>query len=373
MKKKQKAGKPVKGIAQLLEVTGNRSTWRNTVARVRYIHVQVRSGKYPTCESIAERFGVSTRTIERDLEAMRNTMDLPLKFSPERKGYYYWKDVPADLPRPKLTSGDTLAFCLALRALERFRGTDFAEVFEHSLRKIMDEVEGAVEFEWDALDTLVSFGPRGQRRAPKGEIAGAVSDGLMRQRELELEYRKLDSEKYERRSIQPLHLRALGDTLFLFALDPQRTDGKVRRFVLSRMRNVRVTERKFERPADFDPDELMKHSVGAYGGEEPVLVRLRLSAKAARFVEERPLHSTQRIVRAKKKTAKTKRGNGAATGNGNGSSGEDGSAELTMQVAVTPELEQMILFGGLDVEVLEPASLRERIAEIARGIAGRVG
>ena len=128
--------------------------------RVRYIHEEIRSRKYPNCLKLAKHFGVSVRTIYRDIEAMRGLLDLEIEFSDDRNGYYYTREVPADLPRPKLTSGEALAFCLAIRALERFRGTDFAELFERSLRKIMDEVEGEVAFEWQALDELVSFGPR---------------------------------------------------------------------------------------------------------------------------------------------------------------------------------------------------------------------
>ncbi|RYD71345.1 MAG: WYL domain-containing protein [Verrucomicrobiaceae bacterium] len=45
--------------------------------------------------------------------------------------------------------------------------------------------------------------------------------------------------------------------------------------------------------------------------------------------------------------------------------------KVTIKVALTSELEQKILYGALEVEVLEPASLRERITEIARGIASR--
>src|SRR5690349_21043734 len=104
-----------------------------------------------------------------------------------------------------------LALCLARRALERFRGTVFAEIFERALRKIMDEVEGDIALEWPALDRLVSFGPRGRKYSPAEEIAAAVSEGLVQQRELELQYRNLDGKKHESRWIQPLHLQALGD------------------------------------------------------------------------------------------------------------------------------------------------------------------
>jgi predicted DNA-binding transcriptional regulator YafY len=42
-------------------------------------------------------------------------------------------------------------------------------------------------------------------------------------------------------------------------------------------------------------------------------------------------------------------------------------------VAITPELEREILYWGADVQVLEPPSLRGKIAEIARVVAGKKG
>ncbi|MHA3772350.1 hypothetical protein ACXR0O_12525 [Verrucomicrobiota bacterium sgz303538] len=63
MKTKQKtAVESVAGLARFLEVTGSRSTWRNTVARVRYIHEQVRSGNYPNCQKLAEHIEICRRT-----------------------------------------------------------------------------------------------------------------------------------------------------------------------------------------------------------------------------------------------------------------------------------------------------------------------
>jgi predicted DNA-binding transcriptional regulator YafY len=346
---------------------------------VRYIHEQIRSGRYPNCSTLAAKFELSTRTIDRDMEAMRNSLDLPLAFSFERNGYYYTREVPSDLPRPKLTEGDTVAFCLARRALERFRGTDFAERFEEALQKITDEVEGKVLLVSSELDELVSFGPRGATRGPAQEIAAAVSEALLLQRELELLYWNLAGHRHEPRRIQPLHLRALGDTLFLFAIDARRADGKVRTFVLSRMKKVRVSKRSFARPKGFDPDEEMRHSVGAYHGAKPERVRLRLSALATRLLDERPLHTTQKIVLTKRTAANARKG-AAATGDASdGPSVPLGSpqychhAELTMKVAITPELEREILYWGADVQVLEPPSLRGKIAEIARVVAGKKG
>jgi predicted DNA-binding transcriptional regulator YafY len=371
--KQQAAGGGLRetGLAHLLQgakgqgIATSSVARRNTVFRVRYFHAQIRDGKYPNCRVMAERFGVCTRTVERDAAALRDTMGLPLAFCFRRNGYYYTEPVASDLPRPKMSPGDALAFCLARRALERFSGTDFAAQFDAALATITSEVEGEVDFQWEELDKLVSFGTGRLKRVPNPAVAAPVSEGLLKQQELSLMYWTNGTPKHARRRIHPLHLRAVGDALILFAIDPDREDGVVRRFVLSRMKQVQVTTRKFERPADFDPDVEMEHSIGAYRGDRPERVRLRLSALVTRLLDERPLHATQQIVPLKAAAAQRKSKKPAKN------PGLEMMAELTMRVAITPELEREILRWGLDVEVLEPKSLKAMVLATARGILAR--
>jgi predicted DNA-binding transcriptional regulator YafY len=354
------------GLAELLHagVVGG-MVRRNTLSRIRYFHQEVRTGKFPNCRSMAAHFGVCARTVERDAMAVRDSLGLPLAFCFRRNGYYYTEPVPSDLPRPKLSPGNALAFCLARRALERFSGTDFAAQFDAALGTITSEVEGEVDFQWEELDKLVSFGTGRLKRTPNPAVAAPVSEGLLKQQELSLMYWTHGTPKHARRRIRPLHLRAVGDALILFAIDPDRKDGVVRRFVLSRMKQVQVTTRKFERPVDFDPDVEMEHSIGAYRGDRPERVRLRLSALATRLLDERPLHATQQIVPLKRAATqrKSKKPVKAAE--------LEMTAELTMRVAITPEFEREILRWGLDVEVLEPKSLKAMVLATARGILAR--
>ncbi|RYD77421.1 MAG: HTH domain-containing protein [Verrucomicrobiaceae bacterium] len=86
---KKVAAAPLTGRAGLLAVTSDRATWRNTVMRVRYIHEEIRSGRYPNGPKLAKHFGVNIRTIYRDIEAMRNSLDLPMEYSAARNGFYY--------------------------------------------------------------------------------------------------------------------------------------------------------------------------------------------------------------------------------------------------------------------------------------------
>lgn len=51
----------------------------------------------------------------------------------------------------------------------------------------------------------------------------------------------------------------------------------------------------------------------------------------------------------------------------------DGTGELTMQVAINPELERLVMSGESKVEVVSPASFRERIREEALAVPERLG
>ena len=89
------------------------------------------------------------------------------------------------------------------------------------------------------------------------------------------------------------------------------------------MRGIRATGMKFERPEDFDPCALLAGIAGMYRAVELENVRLLLDIKPAQFFEERPLHECHEIQIAKNSTA-----------------------ELTTRVAITPELEELILRSG---------------------------
>ena len=96
-------------------------------------------------------------------------------------------------------------------------------------------------------------------------------------------------------------------------------------------------------PADFDVDALFATSFGVYlSDERPVRILLRTSAKEAGYLRDLPIHPSQEEA------------------------GNDGE-RITFSIFVRPneslimELERL----GSRIEVLEPLSIRTRLAEDA--------
>ena len=66
---------------------------RPPLERMLRIHQAIQSGKHPNAVSLAGELEVSTKSIHRDLEFMRDRLDLPLEYSAARKGYFYTQEV----------------------------------------------------------------------------------------------------------------------------------------------------------------------------------------------------------------------------------------------------------------------------------------
>jgi len=120
----------------------------------------------------------------------------------------------------------------------------------------------------------------------------------------------------------------------------------LRTFALPRMRNLRNTKARFQRPADFSISRYLSDAFGVFKGRAKYRVRIRFDAFAARLVAEREWHSGQKIRHL-----------------------ADGEIELAMDLGSLEEIERWVLSWGLHATVLEPAALVSRMRETAEELA----
>jgi predicted DNA-binding transcriptional regulator YafY len=62
---------------------------RPPLARLALIDQSIRGGKWPNASTLAKQLEVSSRTVQRDLEFMRDRLQAPLAFDPVRNGWHY--------------------------------------------------------------------------------------------------------------------------------------------------------------------------------------------------------------------------------------------------------------------------------------------
>lgn len=97
---------------------------RPPLERMMRIHTAIASGKHPNASFLSREFEVSTKTIQRDIDFMRDRMGLPIDYSPQRYGFYYTEPVDA-FPTLQITEGELFALVVAEKALQQYRGTPF--------------------------------------------------------------------------------------------------------------------------------------------------------------------------------------------------------------------------------------------------------
>jgi predicted DNA-binding transcriptional regulator YafY len=62
---------------------------KNIYERFIWFDSQVKSKKYPNATFLANRFEISTKTAQRDIEFMRDRLFCPFEYDASQKGYYY--------------------------------------------------------------------------------------------------------------------------------------------------------------------------------------------------------------------------------------------------------------------------------------------
>jgi len=312
---------------------------RPPLRRLRAIISHLKKGHYPNCTRLARELEVERRTVLRDIEYLRDSLEVPVEYDPHHYGYHLNGQFP-ELPTPAINQAELLALILAERALPEFVSTPFEQSLHSAIRKPAESLEDSITFAPD--DRLISFRDT-QPTAPNLLLFQTISEALNQRREIKFSYRKPQTKKAERRHVRPYHLACIQRQWYLFAHDLTRK--AIRRFHLSRICSVQLTETTFTRPKNFSLTKLLSGSFGLHSATGQYDIRIRFTGLAAALVQERTWHPTQKITPL-----------------------PDGKIDLTLKLTSLEEIERWILSWGAEAEVLEPIELRKQIVTKAREI-----
>ena len=68
----------------------------NANTRIQWLHKRLTNGSYPNSRRLAERFHISPRQAQRDLDFLKKKLGAPIAYDSTRRGFYYTK--PFQLP-----------------------------------------------------------------------------------------------------------------------------------------------------------------------------------------------------------------------------------------------------------------------------------
>lgn len=237
---------------------------RPPMERMLAIHELLTAGKYPNAQRLARQFEVNPRTIKRDIEFMRDRLELPIEYDASRRGHYYTKPVEK-FPAVKLNEQELFALLVAQKVVAAYQGTAFVQPLQKAFRRLAGLLDDKHPISLGNLDEVLSFRPLGPEDADVGKF-NLLTQAMHQGRAVSFRYRKLAQQQWQRRKIHPYHLAFGEHRWYLIGHDVQRR--ALRTFVLSRMDDVHLLGQKFSRPKDFKVEEYLKNSFSVFKGVE---------------------------------------------------------------------------------------------------------
>ncbi len=307
---------------------------RPPLERMLKIHQAIKAGKYPNASALARELEVSTKSVHRDLEFMRDRLELPLEYDGSRFGYFYTEEVNA-FPTLQITEGELLALVVAEKALQQYRGTSFEKPLLSAIKKMEQSLPDTISLSLFDIEQTISFRTRAEPIL-KLDIFDALAKATAARQQLELTYRKPAQRQTEQRLVDPYHLANINGEWFLFAFDHLRKD--IRTFVPARIQALRRTGKTFVRPQKFSLEKRLRDSFGVRSGQGEFDVVIRFNERVADYIREKKWHDSQQRRELK-----------------------NGGVELRFKLSSLQEVERWVLSWGGDAKVIRPAQLAHSV------------
>ena len=148
---------------------------------------------------LATRFGVSVRTVERDLSALRES-GVVIRGNAGRIGGYFL-DRERTLPPVTLTAREALAICVALRSAA---GSPFSEEARNAGQKVLAVLPADVRRREEAMAGQVHL-VGGHLASSASPVVRVIGEGLAAMRVLSLSYTDSAGARTQR-DVEPLGL-----------------------------------------------------------------------------------------------------------------------------------------------------------------------
>lgn len=313
----------------------NRLTAGGKFQALLQIHREILQGNYPNATDLSAKIGITAKTARRYVKALEGYGLRPI-YEDVRHGYYY--DRPASLQlTPRLREDEVVAYFLLEETTRSLAGSPVSAVLESVMRKMSMMLPAGTNLTFDDLSSAISL--RNERASVLPVSAAklnAIYRGITQTRSLKIAYEGRQRQEPTTRVIDPLHLTRCEGQWYLIAYCHLRKG--MRTFVPVRMKDVKLLDKKFKRPDDFDAREHFKNAFGVVADVNVSPVSVVFEKSAAPLVRERVWHATQQLEEL-----------------------DGGKVRLKLVCSQGTELLAWLLGWGDQVRVESPAGLRKKL------------
>lgn len=290
---------------------------QGTIHRYTLIIEKINRNQFPSFKEIQAYlsdcgFDVSKRTIERDIEVIRNEFGLEITFNRSKSGYY-------------INQENSINIESFLRFLE-----------------IVNTAELLTECLQESKETLnyISFDKGGGLKGI--ELLRPLLQATKAHRKISFKHFNFHTEKSRKYTMSPYLLKEYQNRWYVVGV----VSGinEMRTFGVDRIKELIIKDEFFKPDNKLNPQERFNDAIGVvYSTSEKQRVILSFVPSQGHYVKSLPLHSSQVVL-------------------------IDSDEEYKIEIEVVPnyELIQLILMNNHKVKVLEPEWLVQEIKELLR-------
>lgn len=311
---------------------------KNHIERILHIDRLLREDAYPSRKDIADTFEVSVKTVERDLEYMRDRLGAPLEYDRDRRGFYY-EEKGFYLPALFMSEGDALALFLSHHVASAWRGTPMAETAQKAWEQLSRLLPQEVSIPPAVFSEYVILIDRSVAYTADHWLT--LLRNAKAKRKVMVEYKTPGHSAAVERTLHPYRLIHHKDAWYVLAFDEFREGVRV--YALSRIQSATETAVSFKIPDDFRIDDHIDPNFGIFTEAEWFKVRIQTVEWMADILCEH-----------------------LDTGSYERTAADDRRVEISWKTNQHEELKHWVLQWGEHVEVVEPESLRENIRRVGQ-------
>ena len=289
----------------------------------------------------------SRRTIMYDIDHMRSGKlgyHAPIEFD-HTEGSYYYSDRKFSIDHVPLKAEDMDDLNNALLILKQFSGKENIQ----GLQEILARLETSLKIRRSGRKIKPIFHFEHSLNTEAHQWLNDIQDAIRSERVLTIGYQPFERE-VQYMTISPYALKEYNGRWFLLGHNHSPEINRISHLGLDRIKSIKLSVQEYILDKEFAVDAYLKDIIGISipDGVEKQQVIFRAFGRQARYIETKPLHSSQMVI-------------------------DIGKDYTDFQIEVIPnfELEARLLSYGENVEVISPEALRIKLSERVHRLSSR--
>ena len=285
-----------------------------------------------TTGQLARHYSVNPSTIYRDISMLESRGTGLIR---ERRRWYL--DHRRSLYSVKFTQHELVAMYIATRLLVRY-SDELNNHISSLLGKLADTLRSRSLLVAEHIAEAAAIADEQPPRPEFIHTFEVLGRGWLEGRKIRFTYESYSKSERTHRTFYPYFIEPSGIAYSLYAIGLDELRGGIRTFKLDRIRDAELLDERFERPSASQLRAELTSAWGIWSDGEAIKVVLCFTPQVARRIHESSWHPSQRLEDL-----------------------PDGSCLFTAHIGSLVEFTPWVRQWGADVEVLEPAELRDSI------------